>query len=117
MKPKSDLQVSLFQISEKMRTGLIKVSALSGIEGAKKSINDCILEALEQFIHMDEAVQPRPAVESFASRKYTIRMPASLKVGIQRTAAKWQLREGSPVPMNAVVNKAITVYLKNALKY
>ena len=87
------------------------------LEGNKKSINDCILEALEQYLHLSAADQPRPAVESFSSRQYTIRMSPSLKAEIQRTAAKWQLREGLPIPMNAVVNKAITIYLKDALKY
>lgn len=115
MKPKSDLKVSLFQISEKMRVGLIRVSALSAINGNKQSVNDCIIEALKHYLNMDDINQPRPAVESFASRKYTIRMPESLKDDIRRAAAKWQLREGLPVPMNAVVNKAINIYLQKIL--
>jgi len=112
MKPKSDLKVSLFQISENMRTGLLKASAMSALTGKKKSVNDCILEALSAYVETDDIKQEQPAIEGLASRKYTIRMNDDLKTKIQLTAAKWQIRTGLPVPMNAVVNKAINLYLQ-----
>lgn len=112
MKPKSDLKTSLFQISEQMRTDLLKVSAMSILVGNKKSVNDCILEALTAYVEMDDAKQPKPAIEGLISRKYTIRMSDDLKSKIQKTAAKWQVRTGLPIPMNAVVNKSINLYLE-----
>lgn len=112
MKQKSDLKTSLFQITEQMRTDLLKVSAMSVLIGNKKSVNDCILEALTAYVVMDDARQPQPYIEGLASRKYTVRMNEDLKSKIQITAAKWQVRTGLPIPMNAVVNKAINLYLE-----
>ena len=89
---------------------------MSVLAGNKKSVNDCILEALEAYLALDEANQPQPAVAEFASRKYTVRMNNEMKASISRTAARWQLRTGLPVPMNAVVNKAIVQYLERELK-
>ena len=106
-------RVSLFQISEDMRIGLTKAAAISTIQGQKKSINDCILEALEDYVGLDDDQQPMPQVEQLASCKYTVRMTDELKTKISMTAAKWQLKTGLPVRMNAVVNKAIARYLAN----
>lgn len=105
------LRVSLFQISEIMRTGLITAAAKSSEQGVKKSINDCIIEALEQYVSMDVESQPAPAVEGLASRKYTVRTNDELKNNVLKTSARWQIKLGIPVPMNAVVNKAINLYL------
>lgn len=105
------LRTSLFQISEEMRVGLLKVAALYMLAGKKKSVNDCILEALDAYLSLDDASQPKPAVAKGASRKYTVRMTDEMKANISRTAAKWQLKIGIPIPMNAVVNIAITQYL------
>lgn len=110
-------KVSLFQISEDMKIGLTKAAALSTIKGNKKSINDCIIEALEDYVGMDDEQQPMPKVEQFASCKYTVRMTDDLKAKISTTAAKWQLKTGLPIRMNAVVNKAIIRYLERVPSY
>lgn len=89
---------------------------MSVLTGKKKSVNDCILEALHIYVETDDLKQEQPQVEGLASRKYTIRMSDDLKTKIQMTAAKWQIRTGLPVPMNAVVNKAINLYLQKTWK-
>ena len=111
MKPRSDLKVSLFQISEDMRIGLLNASAKSILNGNKESINDCILEALREYLSLPDGTQPKPAVQKLASVKYTVRMTSEVKNQIAQAAAKWQLKTGLPVSMNAVVNAAIALYL------
>lgn len=111
MSDKPKLKVSLFQIPDQYRTELAKVAAKSVLVGEKKSINSCILDAIAAYIALEEMHQPKPELKISPVNPYTVRMTDSMKAHISTCAAKWQLKTGVPVTMNAVVNTAISLYL------
>lgn len=112
---KNGLQVSMFSIPEEIKTALTRLSAMSVMSGPKKSINTCILEALEAYLSTPEDEQHEPSLPNLPLRHYTVRTDENTKQRLARTAAAWQIRTGIPVTMNAVVNTAILIYLQKQL--
>lgn len=112
---KNGLQVSMFSIPDEIKAALTRVSAMSVMAGPKKSINTCILEALESYLSIPEGDQQNPELPKLPLRHYTVRMNEDTKQKLTRTAAAWQIRTGVPVTMNAVVNTAILIYLQKHL--
>lgn len=112
---KLGLKVSMFQIPEQIRAGLLQVAALSAMTGPRKSINTCILEAIEAYLSTPEDKKPEPCVPKLPLRHYTVRMDAALKHKLSMTAAAWQIRLGIPVPMNAIVNTAVVLYIQKII--
>ena len=111
--PKPKLKVSLFQIPEEYKVGLAKVAAQYTLSGKKKSINTCILEALESYMALPQESQPQPELKISPLFPYTVRMTEPTKSALSTCAASWQLKSGTPITMNAVVNTAISIYLDN----
>lgn len=111
MSDQSKLKVSLFQLPDQYKSDLAKVSAQSILDGEKKSINTCILDAIAAYVAISENDQPKPELKLSPISPYTVRMTDAMKSSISKCAAKWQLKTGIPVTMNAVVNTAISVYL------
>lgn len=113
--PRAGLYVSMFQIPEPSRTGLLQVSAQSVMTGPKKSINSCILEALDYYLSLPVEQQAEPKLPKLPLRHYTVRMSDEMKQQLAKTAASWQIKRGIPTTMNAVVNTSILVYLQNQI--
>lgn len=105
------LKVSLFQIPAQYKTGLAKVSAKSLLAGKKKSINTCILEAINEYLEASNLNRSAPALRFTPLEQYTVRTTDEIKAKISIFAAEAQLDTGIPVTMNAVVNSAIHDYL------
>lgn len=110
-----DLKVSMFQIPEQSRTGLVQASAQSTATGNRKSMNTCILEAIEAYFLMEGEAQPNPRLPKLPLRQFTVRMPEGMKQHLSKVAAEWQIKLGVPVTMNAVVNTAILHYLQKEI--
>jgi hypothetical protein len=107
----SKLKVSLFQLPDHYKSELAKVAAKSVLNGEKKSINTCILEAIAAYIAIQDNEQQKPELKLSPVSPYTVRMTDAMKSSISRCAAQWQLKTGVPVTMNAVLNTAIETYL------
>lgn len=106
------LNVSLFQIPNFLREALIKKSAEASLNGNKVSMNTCILEALESYLSLPTDQQAEPKLIKDDLRRFTVRMEDDMKHRIITAAANWQIKTGSPVSMNAVLNTAILVYIQ-----
>lgn len=111
MLPAEKLKVSLFQIPPLYKSGLARVSAKSALDGKKKSINTCILEAIQEYLCADSYQSSPPSIKFSPLEQYTVRMTDDVKAQISRISAQSQLVTGIPVTMNAVVNSAIHHYL------
>ena len=107
------LKVSLFQLPASYKEALAKIAAKSTLEGSKKSINTCILEAITSYTSIEDNDQPNPELKLRPLSPYTVRMTESMKASISSCAARWQLKSGIPTSMNAVVNTAISLYIQN----
>ena len=105
------LKVSLFQIPAQYKTGLAKISAKFVLEGNRKSINTCILEAIDEYLDAENLNRSAPALRFSPLEQYTVRTTDEIKSKISMFAAQSQLDTGIPVTMNAVVNSAIHDYL------
>lgn len=115
MSKDSKLQVSMFQIPESVRQALVRVSGKSIIDGKKKSMNSCILEALETYLNQPSRTQVQPVLPKAPLRNFTVRTTSEMKIHIGQTAAQWQVELGVPITMNAVLNTALLEYLKEKL--
>lgn len=109
------LKASMFSLPDALRSGLAQASAQSVMTGDRKSINTCILEAIEAYLSLPNEQQTEPALSGLPLKHYTVRMPGDMKHKLTMTAAAWQIRIGIPVTMNAVVNTAILLYLQSRI--
>ena len=109
------LQLSLFQIPEDYRAQLARIAASPENNSNLTSINSCIIQALEDYLNLPEAEQPRPNVPKIPLRAFTIRTSSVMKQEITHCAATWQLKSSLPVSMNAVVNSAILAFLQKKI--
>ena len=110
------LYVSLFLIPDDYRVKLAELAEGLKIKGIKSSINTLILEALRGYLESSAEDKTAPKLPSTPTRTFTVRMPKSIKSQLAVTAATWQLKTALPVSMNAVVNTAIALYLKQHTK-
>jgi hypothetical protein len=115
MSSDSKFQVSMFQIPEQVRLALVRVSGQSVTQGKKKSMNTCILEALESYFSKPPQKQAQPELPKGPLRNFTVRTTAEMKIQLGETAAYWQVELGCPITMNAVLNTALLGYLKEKL--
>ena len=106
------LLVSLFQIPEAYRIKLTNHAEQLKSSGNKKSMNTCILTALDEYLSLNIELQEKPVLPSPPLRAFTVRMTAETKERLTMAAANWQLKTALPTSMNAVLNTALRVYLK-----